>query len=174
MPFVHFFLAFHLTITYNVPMNVWAHLLSELKITLARTPFRDWPALILVWLQLRHLTACLDDLFTAWRAGTLPPQPAATDAASARPTPSAQPQKSRAASPRPHPVRLRRMPHPIAPAAKPGARARASRAPRAWRTPRPLTLEPHCATASPHLRLEVPDIPYRAPSKILGNLTKRF
>ena len=59
-------------------MNIWARILSELKIPLARIPFRDWPAMILLWLHLRRLTTALETLFTAWQSGTLPPpvQPA--------------------------------------------------------------------------------------------------
>ncbi len=86
-------------------MNIWAQLLSELKITLARTPFRDWPAMFMLWLHLRRLTQCLETLFTAWQAGTLPPAPPAPpEAAPVRAqqppqnrTPVARPRRSRPA-----------------------------------------------------------------------------
>ena len=56
-------------------MNPFGRLLTELKGTIAE---RMWGtcAQILLWLQLRRLTTALDQLFTAWRDGTLPPQPA--------------------------------------------------------------------------------------------------
>ena len=97
-------------------MNHWARILSELKITLARTPFRDWPAVILLWLHLRRLTEALDTLFTAWREGALPPPPAQPTLEVAAIPPRAP------AAPKPRPARTPsypRAPRAAAPAATP-------------------------------------------------------
>ena len=116
-------------------MNHWARILSELKITLARTPFRDWPAVILLWLHLRRLTEALDTLFTAWREGTLAapqPTPAATPAS---PTPA--PLGAPAVTPARTPARREPSPRRII-TRTPGAPAPAVITPRATpaRTPR--------------------------------------
>ncbi len=120
-------------------MDIWARLLSELKITLGRTPFRDWPAMILLWLQLRRLTTALDTLFTAWREGSLPaqPQPAppVADPAPASPRIEAKP---RAAKRRAPAVRRQAItPAATASATPVAAPARAQPPPRARPAPQP-------------------------------------
>ena len=54
-------------------MNAWDRLLTSLHGTLATTASK-----ILFWLTFRRLVTALDELFTAWRNGELPPPPRST------------------------------------------------------------------------------------------------
>ncbi len=102
-------------------MNLLARILSELKIPLARIPFRDWPAAILFWMQFRRLFETLDTMFTAWKSGALPPPPVAT-----APVPTAAPSSPSIAQP-----------HAKPPAVAPQrARMPVRRTPRAPKAPR--------------------------------------
>ncbi len=104
-------------------MNAWARLLTSLHGTVATTASK-----ILFWLTLRRLTAALDELFTAWRNGELPPlpqpAPAAAESApaprapvvshvpSVRPRATANPRRTTPRTPRPAPIRQTRRPIP--------------------------------------------------------------
>ncbi len=104
-------------------MKTFGSLITGLKGTIA-IPWRSFasvPALILFWLQLRRLTAALDDLFNAWRAGDLPPQ----QSAAAEPAPA--PVRTPVAD-RPRPVRQAAV--PPRPRIPHSAAARAESAPR--------------------------------------------
>ncbi len=72
-------------------MNTWARIISELKIANATTLWRacaSVPAMLLFWFQLRRLATALDSLFTAWKAGALPPPASAPVPSSAIPAPT--------------------------------------------------------------------------------------
>ncbi len=90
-------------------MNAWARLLNSLHGTLATTASN-----FLLWLQIRRMLGVLDEMFTAWRNGELPPlppppQPAIPATPKAKPRPAAP----RARSPRA--PSIRRAPKPRAP-----------------------------------------------------------
>ncbi len=109
-------------------MNIFTRTLTELKGPTA-TPARHWraawetcasiPALILVWLHLRRLSAVLEEMFNAWRRGDLPPapqpQPARRDPAPEPSPRTAAPRPNSA--PRPRAKRPRRTPAPPKPKA---------------------------------------------------------
>ena len=92
----------------------------------ALRPLAAIPELFLLWLSLRQLFKSLETLFSAWRAGTLPPQPVAPAAPVARisaPRPRRARSKSYARKPRSAIPRRRRpapklAPHPVPPRAR--------------------------------------------------------
>ncbi len=116
-------------------MNIIARTLSTLKGPIAAGVWETC-ALILFWLQVRRLTAALDDLFNAWRAGTLPmpPQPAAIPVPARVVTPTAKLPRARTAPRRITP----RMPT-----------TRPAQAPKAPRATRPRMPAPPPAIAPP-------------------------
>ncbi len=128
-------------------MNHWARIISELKMTLRGIPFRDWPAMILLWLQLKHLAEALDTLFSAWRSGTLPaaPEPAAIVP---EPAPACAPRRS---SPTARPYRA-----PRAPAAPSPLPSHQPSAPRPAHQPQPHRARlpgPHARIPAAHAHL---------------------
>ncbi len=101
-------------------------------------------ALLLLWLQLRRLLGTLDQMFTAWRNGELPPPP---------PVPAPVPTPARPRAARPHTARTPRAPRRVTPRT-PAPRLRTPR------TPWPPVPQPH-PTPYPPPRLRLAGIPIR-------------
>ncbi len=150
-------------------MNIFGRILTELKGTITTNAWEKCasvPALILFWWHLRRLTAALDSLFAAWRAGTLP-LPAQPAISAAQPAPdrppatapsraSAPPRRTtarvrvRPAQPQPLPQRpvasRTAQPHPIPRSPAMAARPRPPRRPQlCLKFATILPQGPHCA-----------------------------